>query len=42
MNFEPPKPEDIKSLFPQFEEVYFIRAGGFKAVYKIIVGLRVI
>lgn len=37
MNFEPPKPEDIKSIFPQFGEVNFIKAGGFKAVYKIIV-----
>jgi len=37
MHVEPPKPEDIKSVFPQFEEVHFLKAGGFKAVYKIIV-----
>jgi serine/threonine protein kinase len=38
MKFEPPKPEDIKLLFPQFGEVHFLNSGGFKAVYKIIVG----
>jgi len=37
MNFEPPKAEEIKAKFPQFQEVCFLNAGGFKAVYKIYV-----
>lgn len=37
MNFEPPKETEVKSLFPQFQEVQFLKAGGFKAVYKIII-----
>jgi len=36
MNFEPPKAEEIKAAFPQFQEVLFLNAGGFKAVYKVI------
>ena len=37
MSFEPPKAEEIKAIFPQFQEVYFLNKGGFKAVYKIVV-----
>lgn len=36
MNFEPPKAEEIKTAFPQFQEVLFLNAGGFKAVYKAV------
>ncbi|MEK6700264.1 MAG: serine/threonine-protein kinase [Nitrospirota bacterium] len=36
MNFEPPKAKEIKAAFPQFQEVLFLNAGGFKAVYKIV------
>lgn len=36
MNFEPPKAEEIKAVFPQFQEVIFLNAGGFKAVYKVV------
>ncbi|MDH4161536.1 MAG: protein kinase [Nitrospirota bacterium] len=37
MNFPPPTAEDIKVLFPQFQEVRFLKTGGFKAVYKAVV-----
>ncbi len=37
MSFEPPETEKIKAIFPQFQEVYFLNKGGFKAVYKIVV-----
>lgn len=40
MNFEPPKAEEIKAAFSQFQEVSFLNAGGFKAVYKIVVNSR--
>lgn len=36
MNFEPPKEEEIKAAFPQFQEVLFFNAGGFKSVYKVV------
>ncbi len=36
MNFEPPKAEEIKAVFSQFQEVLFHNAGGFKAVYKVV------
>ncbi len=36
MNFEPPKAEEIKAAFPQFQEVLFRNSGGFKAVYKVV------
>lgn len=36
MRFEPPKAEEIKTIFPQFKEVRFLNVGGFKAVYKTV------
>lgn len=35
MSFDPPAANEIKILFPQFDQIDFINAGGFKAVYKI-------
>lgn len=37
MKFEPPKADEIKTIFPQFKEVRFLNARGFKAVYKVAV-----
>jgi serine/threonine protein kinase len=35
MSFDPPLTNEIKILFPQFDQIEFINVGGFKAVYKI-------
>jgi len=32
----PPSQEEIKNIFPHFNEITFLNAGGFKAVYKVI------
>lgn len=40
MKFEPPNAEEIKSIFPQFKDVRFLNAGGFKAVYKVVVDVH--
>lgn len=38
MKLEPPNAEEIKAKFPQFKEVFFLNAGGFKAVYQVVTG----
>lgn len=37
MNFVLPKEDEIKLSFPQLQEVHFLNAGGFKAVYKTVI-----
>ncbi len=35
MGFSLPTEEQVKQIFTQFDEIKFLKAGGFKAVYKV-------
>ena len=35
MGFNRPTEEQVRQIFTQFDEIKFLKAGGFKAVYKV-------